>query len=75
MKHPVMDGCEVDVQLALAEPEEIRRSNKDPAVFLFYRGGPPRWICAGAKRENGGGFLVTAYRTDALKIGEVVWKK
>jgi len=75
MKHPVMDGCEVYVQLALAEPEEIRRSNKDPVVFLFYRGGPPRWICAVAKRENGRGFLVTAYLTDALKIREVVWRK
>lgn len=48
---------------------------QNTAVYLSCLGGPPRWICAVAKRENGEGFLVTAYPTDARKIGEVVWKK
>ncbi|HLX37733.1 MAG TPA: hypothetical protein VKR29_08025 [Candidatus Binataceae bacterium] len=70
-----MSGRDDAVRLALEEPGEVRRSRTDAAVFLFYRGGPPRWICAVAKRENGEGFLITAYPTDAIKIGDVVWKK
>ncbi len=35
---------------------------------------PKRWLCAVAKRLEGEGFLITAYVTDAVKIGESVWK-
>ncbi|WP_447972364.1 DUF4258 domain-containing protein [Nitrospira sp. Kam-Ns4a] len=74
-KHPVLHGREDEVRQALADPEEARRSRKDANVLLFYRGATPRWLCAVAKREDGTGFLVTAYPTDAIKIGEPVWKK
>jgi hypothetical protein len=70
-----MRGHDQDVRFALVEPDEIRRSRKDRDIFLFYRRGQFRWICAVAKRENGEGFLVTAYPTDNVKIGDVVWKK
>jgi hypothetical protein len=76
IKHPVMHGCEVDVQDTLRTPDEIRRSRSDPAVFLFYRlERPGRWICAVAKRLNDEGFLITTYPTDAIKEGERVWSK
>jgi len=32
IKHPVMRGREADVQHALREPDEIRRSRNDPTV-------------------------------------------
>jgi hypothetical protein len=70
-----MAGHEDAIKFTLADPDEVRRSRKDRRVFLFYRGKSPRWICAVAKRENGEGFLVTAYPSDAIKIGERVWKK
>ena len=35
IKHPVMQGREVDVQNTLQMPDEIRRSRADPNVFLF----------------------------------------
>lgn len=75
-KHPDLADRLADVQAALREPEEIRESRRDPAVFLFYRAAERhrRWVVAVAKRE-GGGFLVTAYRTDAIKEGERVWPK
>jgi hypothetical protein len=64
-----------EVGAALADPDEIRRSRKDSNVLLFYSGGSPRWICAVARRENGEGFLITAYPTDTIKAGEQIWKK
>ena len=77
VKHPVMLGREEKVRQALTNPEEIRQSRSDPAVYLFYtpeRLG--RWVCAVAKRENQDeGFLITAYPTDAIKEGVRIWPK
>jgi len=76
VKHPVMNGREMDVQNALRMPDEIRRSRNDPAVYLFYRSERPgRWICAVAKRLNNEGFLITTFPTDAIKEGERIWSK
>ncbi len=33
------------------------------------------WLCAVAKREDGNGFLITAYLTDAIKVGDLIWEK
>jgi hypothetical protein len=76
IKHPVMAGREWDVKETLVNPEEIRRSRSDPAVYLFYsseRQG--RWVCAVARQLNGDGFLITTYPTDAIKEGVRVWPK
>lgn len=74
-KHPVLRGREREVQETLANPDEVRRSRKDWNVLLFYRGAAPRWLCAVARRGEGSGFLITAYPTDAIKIGEVIWTR
>ena len=74
-KHPVLAGREEEVKQVLTDPDEIRRSRKDPAVWLFYRGRSPRWLCAVIRREDGSGFLITAYPTDAIKAGEVTWTR
>ena len=76
VKHPVMAGREADVEEVLREPVEIRVSQVDPKVHLFYRvERPGRWICAVAKRTNGDGFLITTYPTDAVKEGKKIWPK
>ncbi len=75
-KHPVMKGHGNHVRLALEQPEEIRLSRSDPDVYLFYRAERSgRWICVIAKRCAEGGFLITAYPTDAIKEGKHVWPK
>ena len=74
IKHPVLKGREVDVQLALRTPDQVRISRHDKQVYLFYRSdGKKRWVCAGAKRLNGQGFLITAYRTSNIKEGKRIW--
>jgi len=74
-KHPVLAGHAAAVRETLADPDEIRRSRHDTAVMLFYRGDAPRWMCAVARAAEGDGFLITAYPTDAIKAGEVIWTK
>ena len=74
IKHPVMAGHETTVKETLENPEEVRVSRSDDAVYLFYRKqAEHRWVCAVAKRLNGEGFLITAYPTDAIKEGVPVW--
>jgi hypothetical protein len=76
LKHPVMKGREADVRRTLEDPDEVRRSKSDENVYLFYRGdGEKRWVCAVARRSDSEGFLITAYRTGAIKEGESLWRK
>jgi len=74
-KHPVLAGLEKNVEAVLANPDEIRRSRRDPGIYLFYKGRTPRWLCAVSRLGDDSGFLVTAYPTDAIKAGDVIWKK
>jgi hypothetical protein len=74
VKHPVMAGREDSVRKTLESPDEIRASRLDTSVYLFYRSErKKRWMCAVTKRLDGDGFLITAYPTDAIKVGDRVW--
>jgi hypothetical protein len=76
IKHPIMMGRELDVKKTLESPDEIRRSRSDPEVYLFYKlEQQMRWVCAVAKCQDGEGFLITAYPTDAIKEGVQIWHK
>jgi len=76
IKHPVMANRQTDVEETLRNPDEIRVSKRDAKVFLFYRTKHlGRWVCAVTKRQNGEGFLITAYPTDGIKEGERVWPR
>lgn len=76
VKHPIMRNRLEEVKLTLITPDEIRLSKNDQQIFLFYRSdGQKRWVCAVCKRLNGDGFLITAYRTSAIKEGVLIWHK
>jgi hypothetical protein len=72
-KHPVMRGREELVKRALQEPTEVRRSNSDSTVHLYYVPDPPYIVCVVVKSNEQIGFVVTAYRTDKIKEGEPLW--
>ena len=72
-KHPVMRGKESLVKQALKQPEQVRRSLKDPSVHLYYAPDPPYSICVVVKCLEDIGFIVTAYRTEVIKEGEKIW--
>lgn len=76
IKHPIMAGREHDVQETLQNPSEIRQSRSDQDVYLFYKSErTKRWVCAVSKKLDDDGFLITAYPTDAIKEGELVWPR
>jgi hypothetical protein len=76
IKHPIMKGRLEDVKQTLINPDVIHLSKSDSQVYLFYRtDGNKRWVCAVTKRLNGNGFLITAYRTSAIKEGTKIWQK
>ncbi|MBE9166905.1 hypothetical protein IQ238_04930 [Pleurocapsales cyanobacterium LEGE 06147] len=76
IKHPDIENLEELVKQTLASPDEVRRSSRDSDVFLFYlTRNEKRWVVAVARRLNGNGFLITAYQTDAIKEGEIIWHK
>jgi hypothetical protein len=74
-KHPPMRGREAEVARALADPDEIRRSQRDPRVLLFHRRDASRWICAVARLGWPSGRLITAYPADKIKRGDVLWTR
>lgn len=76
-KHPALAGQEQLIKDTLSNPDEIRRSKSDESVYLFYKViRQKRWACAVIKNLNHElSFLITAYSTDAIKEGEVIWTK
>jgi hypothetical protein len=67
------------VKQTFSAPAEVRQSRRDPSVLLFYTRAGRYWLVAVARRLDGQGFLVTAYRTDTMtdtmKEGEQLWPK
>ncbi|MFN3966667.1 MAG: hypothetical protein ACK4JE_03095 [Endomicrobiia bacterium] len=69
-----MAGKEDIVKKTLSEPDEIRRSLIDYNVFIYYKKFD-KLYCVVVKHLNDKGFLITAYPTDKIKEGEIVWTK
>ncbi len=72
IKHPVMRGKEDIVKTVLQLPDEIRQSRTDKEVFLYYKQFD-RLYCVVARHSGTEGFLITAYPTDKVKEGDVIW--
>lgn len=74
-KHPDMADKLDSIRQALAAPIEVRQSNRDANILLFYGSKEVHWPVAVVRRLNGDGFLITAYRTDAIKEGAKIWPR
>ena len=74
-KHPDLQERLEAVKQTLLQPTEVRQSRHDAAVVLFYTRTNGYWLVAVARRLNSEGFLVTAYRTDAIKEGKRLWPR
>lgn len=76
VKHPDIAELEEEVKQVLSSPNEVRQSNRDTDVLLFYRTlKARRWVVAEARRLGHEGFLITAYQTDAIKEGKTLWHR
>lgn len=80
LEHPEMRGQEARISETLAEPETVIQSQSDDTVRLFhrlYRGLAigDKYLCVVVKYLETDIFIVTAYFTDKVKTGGVLWKK
>jgi len=78
--HPEMYGQIDKIRGALSRPDIIVRSRTDPDVELFYRHYAitpvtEKYLCVIVKVPVGDMFIVTAYFTDTIKRGEVLWER
>jgi hypothetical protein len=75
IKHPELENRLSDVKQTLERPTEIRKSKRDEFIFLHYSERLQYWLCVVTKQSGLDGFIVTAYITDRIKEGEIVWPK
>ena len=78
--HPEMKAQLPRITETLSAPDEVKRSNSDQQVELFYKlyAQTPvttKFLCVVVKVLPGDNFIITAYYTDTIKKGELLWKK
>jgi hypothetical protein len=79
-EHPEMADQLPRVAEALANPDLIVRSRTDETVELFYKHYPltpvtEKFLCVVLKILPDDRFIITAYYTDTIKRGEILWEK
>ena len=78
--HPEMFRQIDRVQDTLSNPDMIIRSRTDHGVELFYRHYsttpvPEKYLCVVIKASVSDLFIITAYFTDAIKRGRILWQR
>lgn len=79
-EHPEMSEQLDKIHETLLNPDKIVRSRTDPDVELFYRNYEvtpvsEKHLCVAVKVLFDDVFIITAYFTDAVKKGEILWKR
>ena len=76
-KHKDVSGMLAEVQLAVSNPDEIRRSRSNDIAYLYYRvQGARSFICVVTHATNDRQARVTtAYSSTRVKPGELVWQR
>jgi hypothetical protein len=75
-----MSGKEHELGETLLQPDIVIQSQSDDTVRLFHRFYKrltigDKYLCIVVKYTEGNAFIITAYFTDKVKAGEVLWKK
>jgi hypothetical protein len=78
--HPEMFGQLEKISETVSSPDCIMMSRTDDEVELFYRyyHSTPvkdKFMCVVLKVTKNDLFIITAYFTDTVKRGEVLWQK
>jgi hypothetical protein len=80
LQHSEMAGMEEAIAETLEAPKEVRLSCSDMSIRLFYQYYEnttvgTKWLCVVVKYLAADAFVVTAYLTDKLKAGDILWPK
>ena len=78
--HPEMSGQIDKVQEVLLNPDIIVKSRVDAQVELFYRSYKETYVgekhlCVVVKVLFDDPFIITAYLTDTIKGGQILWER
>jgi len=79
-QHPEMVSQLKRISETLVHPEKVIRSKTDPSAELFYkhyRTTPvsEKFLCIVVKTSRDDNFVITAYYTDGIKGGDLLWEK
>jgi len=80
MEHPEMIAMEIRIFETLQNPALVLRSLSDEKASLYYRyfGDTPaggKHLCVVVKDGLNDSFLLTAYLTDKIKKGKIIWNE
>jgi len=80
LEHPEMAGLEGAIGETLLRPEKVLGSLTDPDAHLYYRLYTAtlvgeKYLCIVVKFSHKDAFVVTAYLTDKIKAGALLWPK
>ena len=78
LEHPEMHEMERAIEETLVRPELVVQSRSDSEAHLYYRFYPQtrvggKYLCVAVKAKDADAFVLTAYLTDTVKRGEVLW--
>lgn len=78
--HPEMNDQAERIAETLLAPDEVRQSKSDQQVELFYKlyAKTPvttKFLCVVVKASSSDHFIITAYYTDSIKKGVILWEK
>jgi len=78
LRHPEMVGLDDDIRQALGTPDSVVESVSDSETRLYYRylahtPVGPKYLCVVVKALANDSFVITAYLTDTVKKGRVLW--
>ncbi|MBI2005395.1 MAG: hypothetical protein HYS80_01385 [Candidatus Aenigmarchaeota archaeon] len=80
IRRPEMENEEDNIKETLLNPDDVVESEKSKTVLVFNKYYPDRilnerYLMVVVKVLNKHGFILTSYRSNRAKQGNVVWKK
>ena len=80
LEHPEMKRMNRAIEATLSRPERVIQSMSDPEANLYYRfyigtRVGDKYLCVVVKIRQEDAFVLTAYLTDTIKKGDVIWPR
>ncbi len=80
LEHPEMNRMSRSIEVTLSNPERVIQSMSEPDAHLYYRfyigtRVGDKYLCVVVKIRQQDAFVLTAYLTDTVKKGKVIWPR
>lgn len=80
LEHPEMKSMSHNITETLSNPDCVLQSANDQQTELYYRyylktKVGDKFLCVVVKKNEKDAFVITAYLTDKIKKGNIIWIK